>query len=109
MVYRMISTDMKQRALYLLLKEGWGIDQITTALGLHSRTIERWEHHYENRGKKMAFWFFQGSIYQEWKSTGSLLWVDGKRSHRTLSNLTRSNIILIVAGSGKSILWFVHS
>ena len=34
MVYRMINTDMKQRALHLLLKEGWGIDQITTALGL---------------------------------------------------------------------------
>ena len=61
------------------------------------------------RHKKMASWFFQGSIYQEWKSTGSLLWVHGKRSHRTLSNLTRSNTILYVAGSGKSVLWFVDS
>ncbi len=61
------------------------------------------------RHKKMASWFFQGSIYQEWKLTGSLLWVHGKRSHRTLSNLTRSNNILYVAGSGKSVLWFVDS
>ena len=25
-------------------------------------------------------WFFQGSIYIEWKSTGSLLWIHGKRA-----------------------------
>jgi hypothetical protein len=30
--------------------------------------------------KKTANWFFQGRIYQEWKSTGSILWVHGKRS-----------------------------
>ena len=29
--------------------------------------------------KKTAAWFFQGKIYQEWKSKGSLLWVHGKR------------------------------
>ena len=50
MVYRTISPDMKLRALYLLLEEGWEIDQITTALGVHSKCIERWEHNYENRG-----------------------------------------------------------
>ncbi|KAH8997859.1 hypothetical protein EDB86DRAFT_3076393 [Lactarius hatsudake] len=38
-----------------------------------------------------ATWFFQGSIFMEWKSKGitSLLWIHGK------------------PGSGKSILWFV--
>ncbi|KAF8496174.1 hypothetical protein F5888DRAFT_1835294 [Russula emetica] len=36
--------------------------------------------------KKTAKWFFQGRIYEEWKSTGSLLWVHGK------------------PGSGKSVL-----
>ena len=30
--------------------------------------------------KKMATWFFQGSIFGEWKSTGSLLWIHGKRA-----------------------------
>jgi hypothetical protein len=28
--------------------------------------------------KKTASWFFQGIIFQEWKSTGSLLWIHGK-------------------------------
>ena len=38
--------------------------------------------------KKTATWFFEGSIYREWKSTGSLLWIHGKRLSRptTLSN-----------------------
>ena len=26
-----------------------------------------------------ANWFFQGSLFEEWKSTGSLLWIHGKR------------------------------
>ena len=30
--------------------------------------------------KQAATWFFQGSIYREWKSTGSLLWIHGKRT-----------------------------
>ena len=30
--------------------------------------------------KKTATWFFQGSIFREWKSTGSLLWIHGKRA-----------------------------
>ena len=59
--------------------------------------------------KKTASWFFQGTIFQEWKSTGSLLWVNGKRLPTPPSNLTPSNIIFIIAGSGKSILWFVDS
>ena len=50
MVYLTISPDMKQKALYLLLEEGWEIDQITTASEVHSRSIERWEHKYENHG-----------------------------------------------------------
>jgi hypothetical protein len=38
---------------------------------------------------KTATWFFEGSTYQEWKSTGSLLWIHGKRLSRTLSDLNR--------------------
>jgi hypothetical protein len=30
--------------------------------------------------KKTAMWFFQGNIYREWKSKGSLLWIHGKRT-----------------------------
>jgi transposase len=50
MVYHMISLDLKQRALYLLLEEGWEIDRIAAALGVHSKSIERWEDNYENHG-----------------------------------------------------------
>ena len=40
------------------------------------------------RHKKTATWFFQGGIFQEWKSTGSLLWIHGKRLSRLLLTLT---------------------
>ena len=36
----------------------------------------------DTRHKGTANWFFQGSIFKEWKSTGSLLWVHGKRMFR---------------------------
>jgi hypothetical protein len=41
--------------------------------------------------KKTAAWFFQGSMFREWKSTGSLLWVHGKRMPHPLHNLTFSD------------------
>ena len=31
--------------------------------------------------KRTATWFFQGSIFEEWKTTGSLLWIHGKGMH----------------------------
>jgi hypothetical protein len=43
--------------------------------------------------KKAATWFFQGGIYQEWKSAGSLLWIHGKRLSRRLSIMTPSYTI----------------
>jgi hypothetical protein len=59
--------------------------------------------------KKTATWFFEGSTYQEWKSTGSLLWVHGKRLSRPLSDLTGLLIpFCLIAGSGKSVIWFVN-
>ena len=45
--------------------------------------------------KKTATWFFEGSIFQEWKSTGSLLWIHGKRLSRPLSNLTASDSLVL--------------
>ena len=57
--------------------------------------------------KKTAIWFFQGSIYQEWKSTSSLLWIHGKRAFCPIFPRHPDNTLIIVAGSGKSILWFV--
>ena len=44
--------------------------------------------------KKIATWFFQGGIYQEWKTTGSLFWIHGKRLSVPHSKLTPSDTIL---------------
>ena len=59
--------------------------------------------------KKTASWFFQGSIFQEWKSTGSLLWLHGKRLPFPFAYLTLLMRFCTIAGSGKSVLWFVNS
>ncbi|KAF9241396.1 hypothetical protein BU15DRAFT_44929 [Melanogaster broomeanus] len=50
MVYRKISTDMKQRALELL-EIGWEVDEVTEALGMSSRSINRWADNYEEHGR----------------------------------------------------------
>ena len=61
------------------------------------------------RHEGTAQWFFRGTIFNQWKSAGPFLWVHGKRmcalSISMPSDLTISNPI---AGSGKSVLWFVH-
>ena len=55
-----------------------------------------------------AQWFFRGSIFSEWKSTGSLLWIYGKRMFFPIGSPGSVLIIIhILAGSGKSILWSV--
>ena len=55
-----------------------------------------------------AQWFFQDSIYNEWKSFGSFLWVRGKRALLLVFIMQQPpNILISIAGSGKSVLWFV--
>jgi hypothetical protein len=53
-------------------------------------------------------WFFDRRTYKEWKITGSesLLWIHGKRTPVPFRHPTPRS--LFVAGSGKSILWFVE-
>src|ERR1700733_714302 len=41
-----------------------------------------------------ATWFFQGNIFKEWKSSGSLLWVHGKRMPSTAFDLAAPDRIL---------------
>src|SRR5260370_8640851 len=57
-----------------------------------------------------ATWFFNGNTYKEWKSVGSesLLWIHGKRVPLSHSSARHHLITLFIAGSGKSILWFVQ-
>ena len=50
MVYQRISNDRKERALYLLLEQGWDIDWITDALGVLSKSTECWEENYKVHG-----------------------------------------------------------
>ena len=55
-------------------------------------------------------WFFQGDIFTQWKLSPSLLWIHGKRT--SMIALRYSTPVtpvtpLSVAGSGKSVLWFV--
>jgi hypothetical protein len=60
--------------------------------------------------KGTASWFFQGGIFNEWRSSPSLLWVHGKRMLPALPccHLDPSQIFF-AAGSGKSVLWLVAS
>src|SRR6267154_2527433 len=51
--------------------------------------------------KKTATWFFQGRIYQEWKATGSLLWIHGKRLSVPLHKLPLSDTILSCSWLGQ--------
>ena len=56
-----------------------------------------------------AQWFFRGGMFSEWKSTGSLLWIYGKRMFFPVDpRLSADDHLTFLAGSGKSILWFSH-
>jgi len=67
-----------------------------------NHNIARKAHH-----EGTASWFFQGSIFEEWKSSPSLLWIHGKRTFLFLYIRHTQLILIFVAGSGKSILWYV--
>ena len=54
-----------------------------------------------------AEWFFAGNIFEEWKATGSLLWIHGKRTLLRTLDFFRDLTAHCVAGSGKSVLRFV--
>ena len=52
-----------------------------------------------------AEWSFRGSFFEEWKSTGSLLWIYGKRMSSDLTSFHFLIRLVSKAGSGKSVLW----
>jgi hypothetical protein len=58
-----------------------------------------------------ASWFIQSRMFKEWKTTGSFLWIHGKRTHFFHSFcIVCPNYCLsrgVTAGAGKSILWYV--
>jgi|SRR6267142_230490 len=56
-----------------------------------------------------AAWFTKGSTFKEWKTTGSLLWVHGKRTHFSDLHFPAPPDDRLShgfsAGSGKSVMW----
>jgi hypothetical protein len=57
-----------------------------------------------------ATWFTQGNSFRDWKATGSLLLVHGKRRRLSEFPFIASDGCMphcFAAGSGKSILWYV--
>jgi hypothetical protein len=40
------------------------------------------------RHEGSAGWFLESSMFNDWKSTGSLLWINGKRAHLSRSRYT---------------------
>ena len=57
-----------------------------------------------------AQWFFQGSIFKNWQSTGSILWIHGNRTF--LLPVCKPFLLIashnFLAGSGKTIFWSVY-
>ena len=64
--------------------------------------------------KKTATWFFEGNIYKEWRSKGSLLWIHGKRASCPIFYLTLPDDVLILQPAqarvffGSSIFISIH-
>ena len=69
-----------------------------------NHNVARKAHH-----KGTTSWFFQGSIFRQWKSS-PLLWIHGKRTPLFFSTTPLTPLTpIFVAGSGKSVLWSVIS
>jgi hypothetical protein len=64
----------------------------------------------DSRYAGTARWFLESDAFSEWKvsETSSLLWINGKRARSSsLSVFTELMVFFIVAGAGKSVLWYV--
>jgi hypothetical protein len=42
-----------------------------------------------------ALWFIKGNAFKGWKESGSLLWLHGKRTSRSLTGSTLANGLLL--------------
>jgi hypothetical protein len=95
--------ELKRLSSHNLISVDYGALPITSGIQLRE-SIHKWlsppdpstnhniacgTHH-----KKTANWFLEGSDFQDWKSSGSLLWIHGKRLFCSLFNLTPSDCIL---------------
>ena len=55
-----------------------------------------------------AKWFIHGGTFDEWKKSGSLLWIRGNRKLLFSCSLLlpAEGFSVFLAGTGKSILWY---
>ncbi|KAH9015322.1 ankyrin repeat-containing domain protein [Lactarius pseudohatsudake] len=58
--------------------------------------------------KGTAVWFFHGSIFIKWKSTGSLLWIHGKRSGKSVICSSVIQDIMAVCKTGSVIVAYFY-
>lgn len=68
-----------------------------------------WTNHnvaYKTRHNGTATWFTQSETFNEWKSTGSVLWIYGIRVYQTFLTLFVADRFNILAGSGKTVFWY---
>jgi hypothetical protein len=57
-----------------------------------------------------GLWFFQGGVFSEWCSKGTLLWIHGKRACTSVLSMSMGLMCsCFIAGSGKTILLYVSS
>jgi len=64
------------------------------------------------RHGESGVWFVSGITFSQWKESGqnSLLWIHGKRQlpPSTYYFAETNSFLLLVAGSGKSVIWYVN-
>jgi hypothetical protein len=68
-----------------------------------------WKNHNlarESRHGGTGTWWIEGDAYAEWKSSGSLLWVHGKRQYSALYSFLKLMVKISSAGAGKSVIWY---
>jgi hypothetical protein len=63
----------------------------------------------ELRHPRTTTWFIEGDMFSKWKwsKTSSLLWINGKRLLSPAFSAIVGTDVSLVAGAGKTILWYV--
>jgi len=68
-----------------------------------------WKNHslaHKSRHGGTGTWWIEGDSYAEWKFSGSLLWVHGKRQYFALYSFLKLMGKTSSAGAGKSVIWY---
>ena len=112
--------DLRRSSLPDITIDHCGSNLFTLFTGNQSRTeLRRWlaspnpsiNHNtaHDTQHDGTANWFIQGPTFDEWKTSGSLLWIRGNRMLQFPCHafVTTNGLSGFSAGAGKSILWYV--